>query len=171
MKKIFSLLMLASFGLLLPAQAAQTKPPAKQTKPPAKPSAPAKPTPPTAPGKPVISKPVVGDLNITLLALKITSATCGACKAMQPKLDKLSLNKDFKGVIWVPLDQTNENTKKEIAAAIKKLGVEAIYGKHKATQGTIVLVDQKTKKEVGTIGPKDTEAQMIDKLKKALKKS
>lgn len=148
--------------------------PQSAPKPPAKPTPPTKPTPPAKPkvkppaAKPPTSKPAFGDVNRRVFGLNFKAANCPPCLSLQLILDKLSLVKEFKDVVWVHLDMTNEASKKDANMAGEKLHMQSVIKKYMGKTGIVVLVDGVSFKEVGTFTAKEDMAAIQAKIKKAL---
>lgn len=108
--------------------------------------------------------------NAKVLALKFHADWCGKCKVLQPKLNSLSKSPQNKAVDFRIINVTDDTAKAKSAKVMQSLKLTQVWERYSDTAGIVVLVDNRTHKQLGIIWYQENLGQMQAKLNKALAK-
>ena len=103
-----------------------------------------------------------------LIAIKFHADWCGSCKAMTPTLADLKNKLDGEPVLFLTLDLTNQTTTTQAQLLASVLGISDVYKKNAPKTGFVILLDAKTKKQVGKLTKKHSLKQMTAAIRKAI---
>lgn len=116
-------------------------------------------------GAPKAAGPV-GEPDV--LALVFTAEWCAACKVLDPKLRAARTSLDEEAVRFVILDQTNADARREATASAREGGFADVYAAHEGKTGFVLLLDADSKEILDRITSSDSEAQIRQKVRRAI---
>ncbi|MDZ7716375.1 MAG: hypothetical protein U5J95_09210 [Balneolaceae bacterium] len=89
---------------------------------------------------------------------------CKGCQIMKPKLKAIKPQFKDRKVLFTGFEKTNKFTKYQSAMLAEQLGLSKLYQKYKGKTAFVVLIDAKTKEELGILTFKESK----EELKKAI---
>lgn len=116
------------------------------------------------------SRPVAAS---QVAAIRVYADWCPNCRALDPKLEAVAVSQDWGGVSFVRIDYTNRD-KEAVFAEADRLGVgEAVRTQFASgiKTGLLLLVDVESQTVVDLITHKETEAEIVDRIRAAQSRS
>jgi hypothetical protein len=107
-----------------------------------------------------------GTVSPMLVVVKLHSDSCSKCQAMGPILEDLTqrLGADSYELL-VKADFTNEATKRQSQLLLSALGLGSVYNEYHNKTGSLLLLDYREKKVVGTLTASQSAEQMHAEIK------
>ncbi len=99
-----------------------------------------------------------------IIALKFHADWCGYCKAMGDIYEEMQAKFDQQPVLWITLDQTRENDRKQSEYLAHALSMNDIWAEHGGKTGFILLVNAETRQVVEKLTHEQSLKQMGAKL-------
>ena len=117
---------------------------------------------------PALAADAPADDEPKVLALVFAADWCGACKVLDPKLQAVKPGLADLPVELVMLDLTDADARAASAATARRGGYSAVYDAHAGKTGFVLLVDASSKEVLDRIVHTDTEAEMRQKVRRAI---
>jgi len=106
-----------------------------------------------------------------VIAVKFHADWCGYCKAMGDVFQEMQAKFDQQPVLWVTLDHTRENDRKQSEYLAHAMGMQEIWSEHGGKTGFILLVNGKTGEVMDRLGHELSLKEMGAKLAEAVDKA
>jgi len=91
-----------------------------------------------------------------IYAIQMHADWCGACKALDPKVEQARLDAqlDMKDVLFITLDLTNETTQAQSAMMAAALGISDIYNRNTGKTGFMLIINSATGQKIDRLTSK-----------------
>ncbi|TVR52128.1 MAG: thioredoxin [Puniceicoccaceae bacterium] len=103
------------------------------------------------------------------VALIFHADWCGSCKAMEPVIKEARQELGDARALFVTLDLTNDETRRQAELLAAALGLGDIYAERGGRTGAMLVVNRATGKVVETVTREDDAAAVVRKVKAAMK--
>ncbi len=103
-----------------------------------------------------------------IIAVKFHADWCGYCKAMGGVYEEMQAKFDQQPVLWITLDQTRENNRKQSEYLAQALNMNDIWAENGGKTGFILLVNTRTRRVVDKLTHEQTLKEMGAKLVEAV---
>lgn len=106
-----------------------------------------------------------------IIAIKFHADWCGYCKAMGGVYEEMQAKFDQQPVLWITLDQTRENGRKQSEYLARALNMSDIWAENGGKTGFILLVNAESREVVGKLTHEQTLKEMGAQLVEAVDKA
>jgi len=107
------------------------------------------------------------DAAPTTYAVLFYADWCNSCKVLDPKIKEARNAISDKPILFLKLDMTDEETKKQAAMLANVMGLEDYYKKNEGKTGFMLLIDSQDKQLVNSISRNDSVEEIEAKFSKA----
>lgn len=103
-----------------------------------------------------------------LVALKLHADWCRTCQKGETQIAKVKKEMADESVLFLTFDLTDENTKRQSAYLASMLGMERLWKDANRRVGKMLLIDPKSKREVGVVNLARGATEIRDSISKKL---
>ena len=103
-----------------------------------------------------------------LIIARFHADWCGACKTLAPKFDSLKQAAAEESVLFVTLDMTTDESRRQAALLAGALGLDKAWARSGLKTGQAMIVCGRYKEVIATVPAAEDQATSLEKLRDAL---